>query len=90
MLRFFCFVKSYYRYGRDYYVKAAANAAGTRKKLKNDYNDDAVSPDDSLAELESGYVRANINRRLFKTKNDSTINFVKNPLLNFPDEYKIL
>lgn len=69
-----------YRFGRDYYIREASRPQGARKS--NGYsNDSNVSTENDLRHLEESYVYSSLPRRLYSQ--NSSRNFVKNPLLNF-------
>jgi hypothetical protein len=70
------------RYGRDYYTKLASSPSG---KAKND----EVSLSNRIDQLEAKYTYSSLPRSLYTPRN-STKNFVKNPLLNFPDSHNSL
>lgn len=77
-----------FRFGRDYYVRNAAKSAGTRK-TPSISNESEVSLETNLNELEGNFLYHSLSRRLYSPRNSSR-NFVKNPLLNFTDNFNRL
>lgn len=88
MFTFYDIIYFNYRYGRDYYIKESASAAGERKKTESTKTEE-VRLDNDLTNLEKEYVYCSFSRRLFSPKNSSK-HFVKNPLLHFPNNYNTL
>lgn len=75
-----------YRFGRDYYIRDAKRASGGKEDLPDE--DDTtieVSKGEDLKELEGTLTLSSFHRQLYTTNDNSTKNFVKNPLLNFPE-----
>lgn len=69
-----------YRFGREYYVREASKPKGARK-VNGHTEDDSVSIEEDLQQLEENCVHSSLPRQLYSPRNSSK-NFVQNPLLS--------
>lgn len=72
----------FFRFGPDYYAKLASSPSGT--KAKSPKSPEVSLSDGNINEIEATAVYSSLPRTLYTSKNSSR-NFVKNPLLNFPE-----